>query len=91
LGNLVVTLLAASEKGEGFCPTTGLDHLEGGEGQESIGSIVRLTARGSSTDAQSEQGSKVGIPRQLEVASLDRCNTAELRDESLCIKPRQTA
>jgi hypothetical protein len=68
-----------------------LANLGGGEGQESIGSTERLTAFDSRTDAQLEQSSKVGIPRHLEIAPLDRRNAAELRDESLCVNPRQAA
>lgn len=82
------TLWLASEQGEGESPTAGLANLEGEEGQESIGSTEGLTAFDSRTDAQLEQRSKVGIPRQLEIVPLDRCNAAELRDESLCVNPR---
>jgi hypothetical protein len=64
-----------------------MDYLGGGKGQESIGSVVRLIAYGPSTDAQLEQSSKVGGPRQREAVPLDRCDAAELRYESSCSNP----
>jgi hypothetical protein len=91
LGDLVRRLRVESEQGEGVSPTAGLVNLGGGKGQESIGFRHRLTARVESTDAQLEQGSKVGGPRQREIMLLDRGDTAELRYESPCNNPGRSS